>query len=143
MGTVRSAPDFTLPDIHSGKSITLSDYRGKVVLLTFWVSWCPDCLQDFPRKEQLYRSANHDDLSMFMINVSGREVKPEDGQAFLKEQEYTFPALIDDGTSVYDAYQCRGVPTTVLIDREQHIAVQYGDQYTFADMIRKLGTLLT
>src|SRR5690606_39601087 len=72
----RQAPEFCLPTWDDRKKVCLRDYRGKVVLLSFWVTWCAACQADLPHKEVLYRSVRHPDFAFLTINVTGREPDP-------------------------------------------------------------------
>ncbi len=124
------APDFTLAD-QSGQTHRLSDYRGRIVYLTFWASWCDPCLQELPDIEQLYqdRGSNTGDLVVLGVvfpshsdgSAEGNEQHEKTSAGineFLKENSLTFPVLFDEQGSTFSAYDVTGLPTTYLIDRE-------------------------
>ncbi|MCT8138946.1 TlpA family protein disulfide reductase [Anaerobacillus sp. CMMVII] len=136
------APTFTLPQLNGEGVISIKSYRGKPLVLTFWTSWCPDCQKDLHFKDQFYRTIDPDKLGFLTINVTGREGQPEDGKRLIAEKNYSFPVLMDDGTKVYDAYQCMGVPTTVIINRHQEIVAKYNDKAKFVEIIQGLGKIL-
>ncbi|MBU8907314.1 TlpA disulfide reductase family protein [Desertibacillus haloalkaliphilus] len=136
------APPFTLREYHTDTYKSLSDYKGQAVMVTFWASWCPDSIRDLAQKAQFYQSMQTDKLAFLTINVTGREGHDEDGATFIKEHNYTFPVLFDEGTKVYDRYRCMGVPTTVLINEQQEIVATYNDRAAFIDIIKGVGKLI-
>lgn len=113
-----AAPDFTLTD-KNGKKVTLSSFRGKVVLLNFWATWCPPCRQEMPSMEKLFQSF-HDRTDFVMLAVDSQEplttVEP-----FLKKYGYTFPILLDTTGEVGSMYSVTGIPTTYLIDAQGRV----------------------
>ncbi len=135
------APLFQLPYINSNQIYQLENDLGKVIVLTFWVSWCPDCGKDMPKKEQLYQSMDNEKVKMITINVSGRERDTQEGLAFANKF-ITQPTIKDQTREVYDLYQCDGVPTTVIIDQQGQISAQFGDQSSFFEIVEAIGKLL-
>lgn len=139
----KKAPDFCLPALNNpSPTVCSSEFREKVVLLSFWVTWCPACIADLPQKEIFYQSFRRNDLLFYTINVTGREADPSRVPLFLQEHGYTFPVLIDQGTSTYDAYGLKAVPTTIIIDQEGTIAGQYNETTPFMLVLEKAGQLL-
>ncbi|MET3683693.1 peroxiredoxin [Alkalibacillus flavidus] len=134
------APMFELPYLDNPhETFNLNDYIGKkVIILTFWVSWCPDCSRDLPKKEQFYKTMRHDNIEMVTINVPGRERDESEAHKF-QEQFLTQPVLKDNGREVYDQYESDGVPTTILIDLEGNIVGHFGDQDDFVEVIKIVG----
>nr|WP_146816715.1 TlpA disulfide reductase family protein [Halobacillus faecis] len=138
----KQAPLFELPYINDHSSIyKLEDDLGKVIVLTFWASWCPDCGKDLPMKEQLFKTMDHDKVKLLTINVTGRERNREEGIEFT-EKFLTQPTLADKGRYVYDLYNCDGVPSTIIIDQEGDIHANFGDQSSFLDIVSKLGEIV-
>ncbi|REJ10062.1 TlpA family protein disulfide reductase [Halobacillus trueperi] len=138
----KQAPLFELPYIHNHSSIyKLEEDLGKVIVLTFWASWCPDCGKDLPMKEQLFKTMDHDKVKMMTINVTGRERNIEEGIEF-KEKFLTQPTLSDEGRYVYDLYNCDGVPSTIIINQQGEIHANFGDQSSFLDIVSKLGEIV-
>lgn len=114
------APDFKLPYIDQPGDYQLSDDVGKIVILTFWTSWCPYCHTDMPMKEKLYQTIDSEMVKFLTINVVGREREPDAGRRY-HEELITQPTLVDDGLEIYRKYDCQGVPTTVIINQEGEI----------------------
>ena len=138
----RQAPEFCLPTWDDRKKVCLRDYQGKVVLLSFWVTWCAACQADLPHKEVLYRSVRHPDFAFLTINVTGREADPAKVPAFLKKAGYTFPVLKDDGRKTYNAYGITSVPASVLIDREGNRAGTYDETVPLVTILQEIDRLL-
>lgn len=118
-----AAPDFTLNDQY-GVEHTLSDYRGKVVFLNFWAKWCPPCRAEMPDIQKLYESYGEDAevviLAVATPNVGG-ESDEADVIAFLEENGYTYPVVMDPtGRVLYD-YGIHAFPTTFMIDAEGNV----------------------
>ncbi|MTT30692.1 redoxin domain-containing protein [Terrilactibacillus sp. BCM23-1] len=136
------APQFTLFELQSRQNVSLSDFRGMPVMLTFWVSWCPDCQRDMPNKVQFYQSLDKNTLAFLTVNVTGREHSPESGPQFVYDHQLPFPVLIDQGRELYDAFGCTGVPTTIILDKNHEIAYQFGDKASFYDILQALSSVL-
>lgn len=136
------APNFSLKSMHSDEKNSLNDYEGKALLITFWVSWCPDCQRDLANKETLYKSMKKDDLEMLMINVTGREDKEGSGESYYRDNNFTFPVVKDEGTKVYDAYQCMSVPTTFLLNKQHDIVGRFNDRASFQQMLKEIGEII-
>lgn len=138
----KQAPIFELPYINNHSSMyNLEEDLGKVIVITFWVSWCPDCGKDLPLKEQLFKTMDHDKVKMLTINVTGRERNIEEGIEFT-EKFLTQPTLSDEGRDVYDLYNCDGAPSTIIIDQQGDIYANFGDQSSFLDIVSKLGEIV-
>ncbi|MDQ0352801.1 thiol-disulfide isomerase/thioredoxin [Alkalibacillus filiformis] len=134
------APLFELPYLDRDETFKLEDVIGeKVVILTFWVSWCPDCSRDMPKKEQFYKTMRNDNIEMLTINVPGREREEGEAQKF-HDQFLTQPTLKDRGTEVYDLFECDSVPTTIVIDLEGNIVGRFGDKDDFVEVIKIVGS---
>ncbi len=104
-------PDFTLPG-PSGKKVSLKDFRGKVVLLNFWASWCVPCRQEMPAMERLYQEFKGKDFVMLGVNVKDQR---KQALEFVKELKITYPILLDEHGDVGLLYGAWGLPTTYLL----------------------------
>ena len=116
--------DFTLYDQY-GNRHTLSEYKGKIVFLNFWATWCPPCRGEMPHMEELYNEYNKNQDDVVILGVAspnlGREGNENDIKDFLSEEGYTFPVVLDNnGAMVYD-YGISAFPTTFIIDKEGYI----------------------
>lgn len=138
-----SAPTFSLKDMHTDKEHNLEDYKGKALMITFWASWCPDSQKDLANKEQLYRLMQTDKFDMLMINVTGREHKEQAAEKYYEENNFTFPVAKDEGTKMYDKYQCMSVPTTYLLDKDHEIVSRFNDKASFQQMLTTIGEVVS
>lgn len=115
------APDFTLQGA-DGKTYRLSDFRGKVVMLNFWATWCPPCRAELPDMEALHQSLNANEMVILSLTLpGGREEEPAGIRRFVEEKGYHFPILFDMDGKVFEAYQIQAFPTSYFIDREGRI----------------------
>jgi peroxiredoxin len=127
----RDAIDFLLPDL-AGQPVKLADARGQVILLDFWASWCLPCRQDMPRIEALYRELYDRGLRVFGVNSEPAET----ADAYMKENGYTFPSLLDRNMGVSRNYGVASLPTVVVVDREGKISA-YLDGARSAEELRQ------
>ena len=111
-----SAPDFTL-DLLDGGQVTLSDLRGKAVLINFWATWCPPCRAEMPAIEAVYRSHKELGLEVLAVNTTNQDDQAA-AAAFVEELELTFPVPLDRTGAVSASYNLRGLPSTYFIDRQ-------------------------
>ena len=112
----KAAPDFQLPDLND-KEIRLSDYRGKVVFLNFWATWCKPCREEMPSMEVLYKNFEKDGLVILAVSIDRVTTKKEI-PPFVKGLNLTFPVLVDSWGQTDKRYKLMGVPETYIIDRE-------------------------
>ncbi len=109
------APDFSLMNME-GESVTLSQFRGKVVMLNFWATWCPPCRMEIPSMERLHNRLKGQDFVILAVNVE-REGKAAVA-AFNQELPHSFPVLLDDSKQVQGRYKVRSYPETFIIDKD-------------------------
>lgn len=115
------AADFTLQDL-SGKSVKLSDYKGKVVLIDFWATWCPPCIASIPGIEKLHK--NYKDKGLVVLAVSLDEGGWDSVQSFVAGQGISYPVL--KGTEEVSAdYQVRTIPMLFIVGKDGRIAKRY------------------
>lgn len=124
------AIDFTLTDQY-GNEHTLSDYKGKVVFLNFWATWCPPCNQEMPHIEELYQEYNFNQDDVIFLGVTNpksdeypnnSDVTKEEIISFLDTKGYSFPVVFDETGELLQAYNISAFPTTFMIDKEGNIA---------------------
>jgi peroxiredoxin/outer membrane lipoprotein-sorting protein len=110
--------DFALKDL-AGRTRKLSEFKGKVVLVDFWATWCGPCRIEMPNIQKLYRKHRAKGLVVLAVNV--RE-EPATVTGFLKKNQYTFPVLLDAEGAVAQQYGASSIPTLVVIDRKGMIS---------------------
>lgn len=115
------APDFVLPRL-DGKVQALSNYRGKVVMLNLWATWCPPCLAEMPLLNDL--ADRYADRGLTIVGIAGDEIAA-DVQAFVQETPLHFDVLLDPQGAVGTEYGITGYPETFLIDREGKLLVKF------------------
>jgi peroxiredoxin len=129
--------DFTLSDL-DGKSWTLRQLAGKVVLVNFWATWCPPCRKEMPDLDALYRKFRDKGLVILAISDEDRKkVAP-----FLAGHEVSYPVLLDPGRRVNDLFVVRGIPKTFVYDRSGRLAAESIDMRTrrqFMEMLERAG----
>lgn len=116
----RPAPDFAAENIATGQRVTLDQYRGKVVLLNVWATWCEPCKEEMPAMERLHRELAEDGLEVVAVSVDvgGKEPIRE----FADELDLSFDILHDRGQQITSTYQIFALPQSFVIDRRGRIA---------------------
>jgi thiol-disulfide isomerase/thioredoxin len=114
---VKVPVEIKLKDVN-GTEVRLSDFRGKVVFLNFWTTWCPTCRIEMPSMEKLHQKFKDKDFAMVTINLqeSASQVK-----AFFKEYKLTFTALLDSTGDVGTRFRINAIPTTFILDKKGRI----------------------
>ena len=108
-----TAPDFSV-ELLSGKTVNLSDYRGKLVFINFWATWCGPCVNEMPDIQKL-ADAFPDDLVVLAINCSEKKEKVED---FINNKGFTFHVGLDGDGKIQKKYPTMGIPYTVILDAD-------------------------
>lgn len=138
------APDFILRDMDE-KNVSLSDYKGKVVLLTFWNMKCKDCIESMGPLDEVNRMLGNKGLTIIAVNADNLEyVKPEKIVKYIKSKGHTFKVLFDETFSTSEAYTVVAIPMTYMIGRNGIISyIKYGkDDWTSKEHIESLQKLL-
>jgi len=108
------APDFTLKQL-GGEDVSLSSFRGKVVFLNFWATWCPPCRAEMPSMQSLYESLGNESFEILAVDLQESERTVQD---YIDEFGFTYPVLLDTRGQVGATYGARSIPTTFLIDAD-------------------------
>lgn len=136
------ASDFKLQNMDE-ENINLSDYRGKVVLLNFWATWCPPCVREMPSMERLQQRVGADSFKVIAIN---QMEDPDDVFVFTGqiELDQTFEILFDTDSKVSQAYAVSGLPTTYLIDKKGNIRYRAvgGREFDHIEVIKIINQLI-
>jgi peroxiredoxin len=135
-----TAPLFSGVALNTGQQISLGDYRGKIVLVDFWASWCPPCLVSLPAYDQMRRQIGTGEFEIIAINV---DENTEDGLEFLKDHPVSYPVLADPEGEIGIPYGIRSLPRSYLLDRDGRIVASYrsfkrGDEIKLKQEIVKL-----
>ena len=116
--TPRVAPDFAVPDL-DGQAVRLSAYRGHVVLVNLWATWCPPCREEMPSMERLHQRLK--DKGFVLLAVSEDEGGAAGVKAFVEQMKVTFPVLLDPEGDVGRKYEVWGFPESFLLDRDGRV----------------------
>jgi peroxiredoxin len=110
------APDFELNDLE-GNPVSLSDLRGKIVMVNFWATWCPPCRIEMPHMQKFYEEhQSKDDVVILGVNLTPTEEKLDAIRTFVDDQGLTFPIVLDPDGDVMQTYQVMAYPTTYILD---------------------------
>ncbi len=137
--TGQAAPDFALKS-STGENLRLSEYRGDVVMVNFWATWCGPCRQEMPLLDQLYSRYERVGFTLLGVNIDDNSSK---AMNMVQELGVSFPVLFDSRKEVSKLYQVDTMPATVLIDREGtvryiHHGYKPGYENEYLDQIRSL-----
>ena len=136
------APDFTLSD-QFGNTHTLSEYKGKVVFLNFWTTWCGYCKEEMPDIQQLYEEYGQNQGDLVVLGVAnprselfpnGADVEKSEIIQFLTDAGYTYPTVMDTTGSVFREYGISSFPFTLMIDRDGNVFGYVGGMLTKEQM---------
>ena len=137
----RQAPEFALKDVN-GSTVSLSSYKGKVVLLNFWATWCPSCREEMPSMNKLARQLKNREFSIIAVSTDRSVSEVRD---FLKKHPSDCTVLVDYSLVVSKPlYKVFVLPTSFLIDKKGIIVEKYfgGEDWTGPDMVKKIESLL-
>ncbi|RME43324.1 MAG: hypothetical protein D6796_13255 [Caldilineae bacterium] len=135
---VRPAPDFTLVTLE-GETVHLRDYRGQVVLVNFWASWCPPCVAELPAIHAFYQAHRQEGFVVLAVNA---EEGAATVQNFVQREGFTFPVLLDAHGGVMNRYGVRALPTTFIVDRQGNIRYVHRGEISPQTLTEVVGPLL-
>lgn len=133
------APDFNLKDVN-GQMHRLADYRGKVVVVNFWATWCPPCVLEMPSMQKAWEATRKDNVVILAIN-NGEDLKRV--QAFHSKMPLTFPLLLDTNANIMAEWKARGMPSTFVVDPDGRLVYQAlgGRDWNHPTILRVLRSL--
>lgn len=133
------APDFALKS-STGENLRLSEYRGNVVMINFWATWCGPCRQEMPLLDQLYARYERVGFSLLGVNIDDDSRR---AMQMIEDLGISFPVLFDARKEVSKLYEVEAMPVTVLVDREGYVRYVHhgykpGYEDKYLDQIRSL-----
>lgn len=133
------APDFALRS-SQGQNLRLSEYRGQVVMINFWATWCGPCRQEMPMLNEIYDRYNDVGFTLLGVNI---DENPQQALRMAERLKVTFPVLFDERKEVSKMYDVRAMPVTVMIDRDGrvrsvHQGYQSGREQEYLNEVRAL-----
>ena len=133
----QSAPDFALKS-STGENLRLSEYRGDVVMINFWATWCGPCRQEMPLLDELYNRYERVGFNLLGVNIDDDSRR---AMQMIEELGVDFPVLFDDRKEVSKLYEVEAMPVTVLVDREGNVRYVHhgykpGYEEKYLDQIR-------
>lgn len=140
LGQVRSGkpPDFTLTTF-SGQTYTLSEFKGQIVIINFWASWCDPCQAEAADLEMLWR--NYKDKGVLLLGVGYADTDKE-ALTYLSTWNITYPNGPDVGTRISQSYRIRGVPETYIVTQDGILSKSYIGPISYENIETVLETLL-
>jgi len=137
--TGQTAPDFVLKSA-TGENLRLSEYRGDVVMINFWATWCGPCRQEMPLLDELYNRYQRVGFNLLGINIDDDSRR---AMAMVNELDISFPVLFDEDKKVSKLYEVEAMPLAILLDREGtvrhvHHGYQPGYEQKYLNEIRSL-----
>lgn len=132
------AVDFTLEAL-DGSEVSLGQYRGDVVLINFWATWCPPCRAEIPDIQEAYQERKDEGLVVLGISV---EETYDSVAPFVELAGMSYPVLLDELSQVYNTYRAPGLPMSILVDEEGVIQKRHVGQLTRAQLDEYLNQVL-
>lgn len=135
------ATDFTLPDL-DGEQHTLSVFKGKVVIVNFWATWCPPCRDEIPSLQRAWNKLKKKDVKLLAVHVGGDE---DTVWTFLNDFEIEFPVLLDQSGEIAKKWPMHGLPVTFIIDPKGKMVLRAigGRKWDHPDILRQILNLRT
>lgn len=114
------APGFVLSDL-TGASVNLSDFKGRIVILNFWATWCPPCREEMPHMQSFYEKNKENDIEIIAVNLTNMDDGQQAIEKFVQDYGLTFPVLLDENGDVGERYEIMTIPTSYILDTEGRI----------------------
>ena len=119
-------PDFTIKNA-IGEDVTLSDYKGQVVILNFWASWCPSCVEEMPEIQAVHDSLGEGKVLLTINHTDGQKETRELADKFLEKSGYDLNVLYDTEKEAFNVFGVKSIPQTFIIDREGMVVYKIED----------------
>jgi len=132
------APNFRLKTL-DGQDVSLEDYRGSVVLVNFWATWCGPCVEEIPALEAAYRARQGDGFVVLGVNF---QETPEDILPYVQGLDVSYPILLDTNGQVMKTFRAPGLPVSLLLDREGVIQVRHTGLLNGTQLAKYMATML-
>lgn len=148
-----AAKDFELEDL-KGNKVKLSDYKGQIVFLNFWATWCPPCREEMPDMEEIHREYGNRGVAILAVNSTSMQLRGgsdskkarKQVEEFIEQNGYTFPVLLDSDDKVLIKYNdivpITWIPITFMIDKEGQIRYARPGPFTSKEQIEAFIALL-
>lgn len=145
---VLNKDSYRLMDQYGNEHI-LSDYKGKVVFLNFWATWCPPCKEEMPYIEELYKEFGENKKDVIILgitnpvteeNLNGQDKNIDEIKYFLQENNYSFPTVFDRTGIYFDNFKIRAFPTTYIIGKDGEIKTAIPGAMTKQQMLKLINT---
>jgi peroxiredoxin len=111
------APDFAFTTLDD-QNHSLKDYRGKMVILNFWATWCPPCKEEIPEMQRFYKEYHSENVEILAVNLTYAETKPGKIKEFAKNYGITFPIPLDQKNTIGKQFHAVSIPTSYFIDKK-------------------------
>ena len=131
------APDFTLTAVN-GDDCSLSSFRGKIVVINFWATWCPPCRAEMPELAAFYRETAEQSGGpvLLAVNLTAQEKSMEAVKEFVEQENIPFPVCLDRNSSVSDLYNIVSIPTTIIVGADGTILAKKSGAVTLDWLVR-------
>lgn len=133
------APNVRLPNLQD-ESVSLADYRGKIVLVNFWASWCPPCQEELPDLQRIYEEYEGQ-VIVLAINLTKAEATVDDVRAFVEESDVTFPIVLDHAGDAMNAYRIVAYPSTYVVDEAGVIRERFLGAVSYDTLVDTIGKM--
>lgn len=136
----QTAKDFKVIDI-AGKEVSLSDFKGKPVVVNFWASWCPPCKEEMPYYNEVYKELGDEVVFMMVDLVDGSRETVDTAKDFIRDNGYDFPVYFDTDQEAAIAYGIYSIPTSIFIDAEGKVVKSITGSMSKADLLEEIENI--
>ena len=133
-------PQFSLPSVIDGKVVHSADFKGQVILVTFFATWCPPCRQEIPNLIALYNE--YKSRGFTVIGLSVDEAGPSMVAKLVRQEKITYPVLMADRATARSFGGIAGIPTSFLVNRKGHVVKKYPGFVPYPLLVRDIEAML-